>query len=332
LVLFYHVFDRIPRIPLDNIDFYANISPAIVLKTEKYFMWSKKIQGAVLAGILAMGMGASQANAQDLGSRAYVHSVGGWDLIEVKDATDSVLGFWGIPRVQVEVGNIRRLWFEALPNNDWDVWAFEPVAISAKVQTLIQAGATSASLQFLMSQESMNADTAINLDVDGGVEGLVIKGFISGDPLADAAGALADPDPMIDLLADVGYPIAPGMTDLMVDGTAGANVGMNPATKVTLDCLRSLDSSCGDCICTQTELPPTYSAWTIYEFLEQGRLRCEYSRTESHLYWREGFFADNCEDCTAGSADSPLPYIVIQQTTDYWYDLTSCPETPLFDF
>jgi len=296
-------------------------------------MWSKmKIQGVVLAGILAMGMGASQSNAQDLGSRAYVHSVGGWDLIEVKDATDSVLGFWGIPRVPVEVGNIRRLWFEALPNNDWDVWAFEPVAISAKVQSLIQAGATSASLQFLMSQESMNADTAINLDVDGGVEGLVIKGFISGDPLADAAGALADPDPMIDLLADVGYPIAPGMTDLMVDGTAGANVDMNPATKVTLDCLRSLDSSCGDCVCTRTELPPTYSVWTVYEFTEQGRLRCEYSRTESHLYWDEGFFADNCEDCTDGSADSPLPYIIIQQTTDYWYDLTSCPETPLFDF
>jgi len=291
------------------------------------------VRRLLAAGILALGLGTSVTNAQQAPqARTFVHSVGGWSLIEVKDATDNIIGFWGIPRVAVEVGNIRRLWFEVLPNDQWDVWAFEPVAINDKIQTLIQAGATSEALQFLMSQESMAADTAINLDVDGGVDGLVVKGFIAGDPLADAAGALADPNPMIDLLADVGYPIAPGMTDLMVDGTAGANVGMNPATKVTLNCLRSLDSSCGDCICTRAELPVVVSPWTVFELLQEGRLRCEYTRTESHFYWQWGKYSDNCVECTEGTADEPLQYNIIQETTEYWYDLTQCPDAPMFDF
>jgi len=85
------------------------------------------------AWCIATIFGTSQAQAQALEPDAFVHSVGGWYLIEVKDTSGSVMGFWGIPRVPVEVGNIRRLWFEAIPIDEWNVWAFEPVAIYDKV-------------------------------------------------------------------------------------------------------------------------------------------------------------------------------------------------------
>lgn len=283
--------------------------------------------GAVFVVIM---FGSRQVRAQTLEAEAFVHSVGGWYLVEVKDTTDVVMGFWGIPRVEVEVGNIRRLWFEVIPNDEWDVYAFEPVAIYEKLDDLKFNGASDSSIEFLIYQEFLAADTTINLDIDGGVEGLVLKGFIEGDPLTDAAGTLENPDPMIDLLADIGYPIAPGMTDLLVDGTAGASVGMNQATKQTLNCLRSLDASCGDCVCIKAEGPMTPTPWTVIETLmSDGRLRCEYTRTETHQYWQWGLYPDDCLDCTAGSADNPIIYDIVIEVTDFWFDMEQCPDEPL---
>ena len=286
----------------------------------------------VCAVFACLMVSAQSVKAQAMDAVAHVYSVGGWDLIEVKDSTDLVMGFWGIPRVPVEVGNIRRLWFEAIPNNEWDVWAFEPVAIFDKISDLQVDGASSESLEFLMYEEFLAADTAINQDVDGGVSGQVVKGFISGDPLTEAAGAMNDPDPMIDLLAGVGYPIAPGMSDLLVDGTAGVNVTMNSVTKQTLDCLRSQNNGCTtDCVCTKHEGPVTYDPWIIYEtWVTENKLRCEFSRIEHHSYWKTGEDPDaNCADCTLGSAESPILYDVLIERTEYWLDVDHCPDSPL---
>src|SRR5690606_20114545 len=98
--------------------------------------------------------GSEHASAQVLAS-SFVHNVGGWKLIELKDTNDDVLGFWGIPSVPVEVGNIRRLWFEALPEGDWKVWAFEPVQIKSMIYSLVDSGMGSGSTAFLISQETL---------------------------------------------------------------------------------------------------------------------------------------------------------------------------------
>jgi len=282
--------------------------------------------------LVMLCVGSQSAQAQSTTNTSHVYSFGGWNLVEILDDSGQVMGFWGIPRVEVAVGNIRRLWFESIPNDDWAVWAFEPVAIYDKANNLILNGASDTSIAFLMYQESLAADTAINQSVDGGIDGLVVKGFLSGDPLTDAAGALADPDPMIDLLADIGYPVAPGMSDLLVDGTAGASVGMNQATKETLDCMRSTSSVCAPCVCVRAERMVTLGPWTVYQNnMPDGRIRCEYSRLEHHLYWQWGEDPDNnCVDCTEGSAENPIAYDVVIERTEYWYDIENCPDSPAF--
>jgi len=292
----------------------------------------KRFLFVVSAVVVLFSINITPAMGQSTPVESYVYSFGGWNLVDVRNDADQVMGYWGIPAVPVAVGNIRRLWFEALPNNEWAVWAFEPIALYTKVGELVTQGASAGSISFLMYQEQLNANSAINNDIDGGVTGQVVKGFIAGDPLVEAAGSLSDPDPMIDLLADIGYPIAPGISDLLVDGTAGANVGMNAATKQTLDCMRSSNSACGACVCVRTErmmvLDPN---WTIIETLmSDGRLRCEYSRFEHHWYWQWGEDPNNnCVDCTAGTAESPIPYDVVIERTEFWLDIEHCADTPL---
>ncbi|MEX0876116.1 MAG: hypothetical protein WD114_01540, partial [Phycisphaerales bacterium] len=274
-------------------------------------------------------LGHSQAKAQALEPEHMAYSVGGWYLIEIKDTTDAVMGFWGIPIVEVEVGNIRRLWFEALPNDEWGVWAFEPVAISEKAAVLAAAGASPDSLEFMFFREFLASDNALNLDVDGGVDGPVVKGFIEGDPMTEPTGSLEDPDLMVNLLADIGYPVAPGMSGLLVNGTAGSGMNMNQQTKQLLNCLRSTTSSCGECICVRAEGEMIPGPWIIMQtLLGDGRLRCEYSRTEEHRYWQWGENEDTCEDCTRGSAEHPIIYHEIVEHTDYWYDIENCPDDP----
>ncbi len=284
--------------------------------------------GFVLA-LLLLGHGRAAAQAMEAEHMSYM--VGGWDLIEITDDNGAVMGFWGIPRVPVEVGNIRRLWFEALPNEEWAVWAFEPVAVSEKSALLASDGASDGSIQFLYYKEFLAADNALNLDVDGGIDGLVEKGFIEGDPLTETVAALSDPNAMIDLLANVGYPIAPGMTELLVSGTAGAGVNMNPATKQTLNCLRSTSSSCGGCVCIQAEGEMIPGPWTVsQEEVLGGRIECNYSRVETHHYWQWGEYPDDCEECDQGSADDPIEFEVTVTHTDYWLDLENCPDEPVF--
>lgn len=284
----------------------------------------------VVAFMLLAVCGSRSAHAQPVIPVSYVHAFGGWYLVEIKDTSGTVMGFWGIPRVPVEVGNIRRLWFESNPDAEWGVWAFEPIAIYEKMDQLVLAGACTDSIDALTYQELMAADTAVDLDIDGGVTGAVIKGFIEGDPLTEAAGTLDDPDTMIDLLATIGYPIAPELSDLLVNGTAGASVAMNPATKQSLDCLRSADQDCSDCTCTRAGGTIETTDWEVSsEWVDFGtRLKCTYTRTETHTYWRTGLDPDDCQDCTAGSPDDPLINIVDRIIVTYWYDRADCPPMP----
>lgn len=274
--------------------------------------------------------GNGNAYSQVVGTN-FVHNVGGWKLVELKDTNDVVLGFWGIPTVPVAVGNIRRLWFEALPNDEWDVWAFEPVAIKSMIYSLVDSGMAPGSVAFLVYEETIAVDSQINLDVDGGVSGQVVKGFIAGDPLTEAAGSLVDPIPMINLLAGIGYPIAPGMSELLVNGTAGTSAGMNQQTKELINCLRSTNAPCDDeCVCVKTEGNLVVGSWNIIESEVSGnRLRCEYSRSEEHRYWQYGENPEDCTDCAAGTADNPIIYVVEVVVVDFWYDQEHCPDQPV---
>ena len=276
-------------------------------------------------------MSQSFAYGQPTIAETRIHSYGNWDLVEIKDNTGDVMGFWAVPVIAVDVGNIRRLWFESIPGNDWNVWAFEPVTIYDKMDSLIANGASDDSIDILLYRESTAADSGTNLSVDGGANGLMVKGFIAGDPLTEAAGSLSDPNAMIDLLANIGYPVAPGMTGLMVDGTAGASVGMNQATKQSLDCLRLTGGSeCSPCSCSRMGGSIQSTPWSVSsQWVDSNtRLKCTYTRTETHTYWKAGLDPDTCLDCTAGSEDEPLVNTFEREVIRYWMDLGTCPPQP----
>ena len=274
------------------------------------------------------------AQGQALSPQHYSYKVGSWDLNKLTGSNAEVIGFWGIPRTEVSVGNIRRLWFEALADGNWAVYAFEPTGAEGFITDLFAQGTlTQGSMEFFRKRERLAAMNLPDQDVDGGVQGEVEKGFIAGDPLTETVAAMADPTPMIDLLADVSYPIAPGMSNLLVSGTAGVNVNMNQVTKQLLDCLRSVgNSSCSECVCTETDGGSDYGPWTVYTIPPAGtdnRLRCDYTRVVTHYYWQVGKYPDDCVDCTIGSPENPASWTEIEETTDYWYEEEECPDTPL---
>ena len=154
---------------------------------------------ALLCGPLS-----ARCAAQAMQPEHYSFKVGSWELNAVKDTNDAFLGFWAIPRSALSVGNIRRMWFEAMPNDEWNVYAYEPVSAMQKAADLYNnAGMSEESLTFFYSRERKAIAAFSDQDVDGGVEGLIWKGFIEGDPLTETVAALSDPEPMIDLLADV---------------------------------------------------------------------------------------------------------------------------------
>ena len=296
-------------------------------------MTNKVWNGIVCLCLLGFGLLSARAHAQAAVPEHYAFSVGTWKLLELKDTSGVSMGFWAIPKEPVTVGNIRRMWFEALANDEWAVWAFEPVSIETKIDELVAAGLNNESELFLRTREWKAALTAINQGVDGGVDGLVTKGFIDGDPMTEPTASLSDPTPMIDLLAGVGYPIAPGMTDMLVNGTAGTNVNMNQATKQLLNCLRSTASSCGECVCVETEAMIERGPWTVQEFPPneiEARLRCVYTRILTHSYWQYGEFPEDCTDCTEGSADAPSTWTETEGPyEDYWLEIEHCPDTPV---
>ncbi len=137
---------------------------------------------------------------------------------------------------------------------------------------------------------------------------------------------------MIDLLADVSYPIAPGMSDLLVNGTAGSSLNMNQATKQLLNCLRTTSSSCGACVCVETEGLIQRDPWTVTQssmMPPDMRMRCDYSRVVTHSYWQTGEYPDDCTDCTVGSPDNPATWTEVEEYTDMWLDITECPPDPM---
>lgn len=272
--------------------------------------------------------------AQALTAEHHAYKVGGWQLNELTDNQGETLGFWAIPRGHVSVGTIRRMWFESLPGDEWAIWAYEPVQANAVAADLyLNADMSLSSLEFFYSCERKALSTLNDQGVDGGVQGLVEKGFIAGDPLTETVGALSDPTPMINLLADVSYPIAPGMTELLVSGTAGVNVNMNHATKQLLNCLESTSSSaCGECVCVETQAPPSYGTWTVTQSSmppPDNRIRCDYSRVVTYYYWQTGEYPEDCTDCTVGSSTNPATYTETEEHTDMWLDVTECPDYPL---
>ncbi len=235
----------------------------------------------------------------------YSMTLGNWELNLIRDSNGDFMGFWAIPHEQLSVGNIRRMWLEPVGVDDWAVYAHEPVNSDVFLDALITDGLSDDSRFHFLWRETKAKATFLTDNIDGGAEGSVSKGFISGDPLSETAGAMADPTPMIDLLADVNYPVAPGMTELMVNGTAGASVDMNQATKQLLNCLRSVGpNGCGACVCTMSD--PTFSpgTWTLNES-ENGpqSLNCYYTRQVVVSVTYTGEYS-NCTDCSRTETDS----------------------------
>jgi len=268
-------------------------------------------------------MAASTAKAQETTGEHRVLMMGGWELNEMLHSDGSFMGYWAIPLQQLSVGNIRRMWFEPIAGDDWAVTAHEPVNAPAFHQHLIDNGLSEESAGIFNWRESIAHGKFTNQDIDGGTQGPIEKGFISGDPMSETAGAMSDPTPMINLLAEVSYPIAPGMTELMVSGTAGATVNMNQATKELLDCLRSTSSIlCGACLCEE-DVDITYGSWSVAQS-EGGpqSVMCDYTRVVTYAITKQGQNAD-CTDCS-----EVLDTIEQIETRQVLFIGEECPSTP----
>jgi hypothetical protein len=238
-------------------------------------------------------------------SRTYL--VVGWELNEMRDTNGTFLGFWAIPRTQLSVGNIRRMWIEPAEGGAWDAFAYEPVQAADKLQALVTEGMSFDSAAVFESREQRAIANLSDQDVDGGTSGLIEKGFISGDPLANTAGSMSDPTPMIDLLADVSYPVAPGLTDMMVSGTAGTSLSMSASTTQLLNNLADPNEpGTEECVCT-THTNSFFGDWVFTSIIPSpsgNAWICNYSRSYNQGVWYTGKNAD-CSSCDAGSEDSP---------------------------
>lgn len=238
-------------------------------------------------------------------SRTYL--LVGWELSEMRDADDVFMGFWAIPRTQLSVGNIRRMWIEPIEDGKWDVYAYEPIKAGEKLQALVTHGMSLDSAAVFESREQRALANFADEDIDGGTHGLVEKGFISGDPLASAAGSMNDPTPMIDLLADVSYPVAPGLTDMMVSGTAGTSLSMNESTAQLLnELVFANDPGTEACVCT-THTNSFFGDWIFTSITPNpsgNSWMCTYSRNYYQGVWYTGLNTD-CSSCDAGSSADP---------------------------
>lgn len=246
---------------------------------------------------------------------------GSWELLVMRDTNGNFMGYWAVPTTQLSVGNIRRMWFEPTVDNDWEVFAHEPVNADAILESLLLDGLSQDSKFLFQWRESSAKENFVDQQVDGGAQGPVSKGFIVGDPLSEAAGAMSDPAPMIDLLADVNYPVAPGMTELMVNGTAGANVSMNQATKQLLDCLRSVNPfGCGVCVCLSGVPVFVPGPWVVSEIPIGTSFNCTYTRSIQVILTYFGQYVD-CTDCARTEVTSFEDSAVIP----IWNGSDGCP-------
>ena len=283
----------------------------------------------ILIFVITLAFASGALRAQGAPDEHQSYMVGGWELNEVFHSDGTLMGFWGIPTSQLSVGNIRRIWFKAKPAGEWDVYAFEPVNALSKADDLLLDGMSDESIIFFRWREHLAKEKFVDEDVNGGTQGFLYKGFISGDPLTETVALLSDPTPMIDLLANVSYPIAPGMTEMLVTGTAGATVNMNAATKQMLNCLRNTSStSCGGCVCDVTS-ESDQGSWQIARSVDNGIIRCDYTRITIHTFWQSGLYPEDCTDCTVGSADDPETYVQVEESSVILAGgLTECPPTP----
>ncbi len=236
-----------------------------------------------------------------------IYEQSGWHFYPVT-AQGEFFGFWSIPLVETKIGNIRRLWFEHDEDtNSWAVYAFEPLDKDAFMESLITDGADADSFGFIQFAESEATDDIGN----GFVSGAIASGLLEGDPFAPLVDSLEDPEEVLNLLADVGYPVAPMISGEMSVG-AGAAGNMSEAFKQSLDCLAFAGgSNCQWCTCTTNYGTPTPTPpggphpWTGAAVGGGGSfVDCEYTRPASAPYWLTGR-KTFCPSCASGSAATP---------------------------
>lgn len=236
-----------------------------------------------------------------------IYEQSGWHFYPVT-AQDEFFGFWSIPLVETKVGNIRRLWFEYDGNDQsWAIYAFEPHDKEQFIENLLADGADEKSFGFIHFAESEATDDSGN----GFVSGVIESGLLEGDVLVPLIESLDDPQEVLSLLADIGYPVAPMLSGEMSVGT-GVTGNMSEAFKQSLDCLAFAGgSNCQICNCktnygTPTATPPGGpNPWTGTQVGSGASyVDCEYTRPATAPYWFTGR-TSFCFSCASGSAAVP---------------------------
>jgi len=261
----------------------------------------------VLVVLSLVSICSGRALAQETPNDGVIYTIyeqSGWHFYSVT-AQGEFLGFWSIPLVETKVGNIRRLWFEYDTIADsWAVYAFEPQDKDAFMEDLISAGADSISFGFIQFAESEAVDDLGNGLVSGSIE----SGLVTGDVLIPLIESLSDPQAVLDVLADIGYPVAPMLSGAM--STGGVVGNMSQAFTESLDCLRSAGgSNCQWCTCTTNYGTPTPTPaggpWTGAVVGGGGSfVDCEYTRPATAPYWLTGK-KTYCPSCASGTAATP---------------------------
>lgn len=198
------------------------------------------------------------------------------------------------------------MWFEHDEStNFWAICAFEPQDKDAFMESLITDGADAKSFGFIQFAESEAVDDSGNGFVSGAIE----SGLLEGDALVPLIDSLDDPQEVLSLLADIGYPVAPMLSGAM--GVGGESAGnMSQAFKQSLDCLAFAGgSNCQWCTCTTNYGTPTPTPaggpWTGAAVGGGGSfVDCEYTRPATAPYWLTGR-KTFCPSCASGSAATP---------------------------
>lgn len=266
----------------------------------------------VCSVLVLLGIVVSVSNAQTLPGYMRFQAAGWTFAPAISQGT--VAGFLAWPGEAEPIGNnIRVMWFQRV-NGEWqgDGWDGDTIGTAANYVR-----------GELADSELFSQDATVNQALYSSVDSdqsprRVVKGLFEEDPFQSIVDSLEDPVPLLDALADAGWPTVRSLSTLAVQGVECNGVLISEQTillddlahRVTVSLLGLAEAApnCAiswPCSCTTTfSLPPStvLVPWIADPITPTApgmgnSTTCHWVRTYTQTWWKTGETWFWCMDC-----------------------------------
>lgn len=275
-----------------------------------------------------LGIAVSVSNAQTL--PGYIRfQAAGWTFAPAI-SQGAVAGFLAWPGEAEPIGdNIKVMWFQRV-NGEWQSYGWDGDTIGNAANYV--RGELADSELFSQDATVNQALHPSSIDVVQPPR-RVVKGLFEEDPFQSIVDSLEDPVPLLDALADAGWPTVRSLATLAVQGVECNSVLISEQTillddlahRVTVDLLglAAVAPNCAmkwPCSCTTTfSLPPStlLVPWIAAPIIPTApgmgnSTTCHWVRTYTQTWWKTGETWLLCMDC----ADSGTQEVTQVTTTN----------------